>query len=1641
MTSKNDTVDLSSSDIASRLTNQRILNNDKFNKELESLFEKTTTNLSMLDKKTGLEKFRRAEQLNRVGLIESNAPYLINGGSKYISTRLRNNNVRKYDLDFNTLNNVNRFSNLSKNIKNKIPKDYAEKKYSGESNILRKQFDKEIGQLSKQIDNRLTTIRDNDNPPQKIQYNTVYDYFFDNKALDNKQKNKNPIYTNLTNNLVNSINNNNNDFNDAYRITNDIIKQAKHDKNSSIINRLQQIEGNSSRDYSQSNEQINYQFRQFDANNLLKNELERQEESQKYLQSSQRNILDIKNNTNELINVVDELSNDTKKAKIANEEIQQRIINALPSLLNGRDEEIKDTNKNLNSIIELLANSNDNKNILKILTEISNRIDKLQNTNEKLNRSNITNDNVDLKNQIEKNEQSIKKLEDVSYHLKKKNIVLEFQNNATTKESEKLYEEINSLKNTIKKRNEGKEIYEAALDSLKRNFQKINGSNNNDSQLLKIQKDIVDYQKKIDEYGSEVKQLNQKLLDIEYQNIKLNNTLNNRNDDFKKQLNNLSTKNGILENDLLENKNTINKLDETLNDFNLFINHNGIINQELGSIKNDRNQENDENDHDTLYNNNNNNYPPSPPAPGAGAITITENNGNEQISTERLIDDITSSIHEQVENQYDIANQYENNVDNTANYLLSNSNTIDPNNPLSETRQQEFFKFCENITDPDWRDFYVTCLGDTVFLKILRDNNIEFTENGYIIREGVLHSNINLIQFIDQMSNPNSRTIPLCVNFNGNFASFLDYILINFNDTDNFSYATYFKYIVSLYNSCRGKKLQFKHESELNDHMTVKLFFKHPTELVEIICTLLNKHSLTSLPKLMKTILENFIRYMIKYGKEINITLDRILHFIKNLSDTTKQEDFIIHFQQYSNIWKSLVGKKGSNSFAILRALKLDDFINIMTEIIIEAGRCPPNRNILKINIGSELINIMQMYNFTINSNNKYVLILRRVLIILYFYLGITVNIDNNTNQSVVNEYVNSFMQMISEDSLTRDINNNENINFIGLSTLLSNLEEKYQEYSDRDSLASQIQYNAKKINNKKFKKKSNKIRKPYYIKRKKAKQNNESFTKELNNVMSNIVKLNDEEKMDEEDIPFLDNDQKNDDYALEWDDELFPKQENVATDLNDMDGVKEIMSKYSDLLQNDIIPNESSKPIFIDELDQPMEEIKEDQVGDVIYEPQSCKDLAKNISKDIKIENIHHTDDDDNETVNYNHEDNEMMDYDYNDDTATVDYNFNHDVTELTNVKPDFYKITQIKTNNKGPVPITNADSNAMSKTFVIPKNEKEKIQYNIQPSIVKKEDPTPPDKVELVEEDLILDEQRPKNEDISGNNENSLYSEILSYKSTGASTDFARSERIDDNLQNMLDNNYSTLTDISINPKIIDQDPTSELKSEIYNNLKQENMINTNASTRKKSSKRHLEYIKDKPIKKLKFVIRDGKDIKKEKIIIEDKKTVLGKIKRQEKSINKSPLKKGILHKALQLIKLLETSASKNINNTDADIPPAKISNILSRLNQVIPITLSITATKRLLTIINIINSVLKKVDSNIIICIDSFIHYIQTGNIKSVENLNNSSTQLSNLIYSTLYFFITNYSLKGLPTHKNLGAINTILLALLYQDFLKS
>ena len=374
---------------------------------------------------------------------------------------------------------------------------------------------------------------------------------------------------------------------------------------------------------------------------------------------------------------------------------------------------------------------------------------------------------------------------------------------------------------------------------------------------------------------------------------------------------------------------------------------------------------------------------------------------------------------------------------------------------------------------------------------------------------------------------------------------------------------------------------------------------------------MLNENNHTSLPAIMKTILDNFITYMKICRTAINATLARILEYIKSLSDSYKTDDFINLFEKYSNIWKGLTGNGyDKNSLTILNDLNLEVFINIMIEIIVNNGICPPNRTVMNIT-GNYILNIMDVYKLTIDSNNEHVMTLGRIMIISYFYFGITLNTDTNTKQSVVNEYFNGFMQMISEDSLTRPINKNENIKFIELTSLLNNLEEKYKEYQNKDAIASQLQH---------AKRRTIKIKKSMQLKKKKTpyikkRAHNDHISNQLNELILKLVTPNDE-KM-EEDSAMIKEDEKMSDYT--WIDEL-EKDVTMLDDMNDneFNELQETLFKYEnkdyDLIENDRM-QEEIKPIYLDGSNNIKQDIKEDQIGDTIVIPQSYKDMLKDIS------------------------------------------------------------------------------------------------------------------------------------------------------------------------------------------------------------------------------------------------------------------------------------------------------------------------------------------------------------------------------------------------------------------------------------------
>ena len=109
---------------------------------------------------------------------------------------------------------------------------------------------------------------------------------------------------------------------------------------------------------------------------------------------------------------------------------------------------------------------------------------------------------------------------------------------------------------------------------MRREFHKISSTNNNDSQLIELRKNIKRYEKKFDERNNEIKQLHEKLTNVEYENTKLTKTLDARNDIFNKQLNDLATENGILEINFNNLNEKLHYAHSSLNDLNLVINQN-----------------------------------------------------------------------------------------------------------------------------------------------------------------------------------------------------------------------------------------------------------------------------------------------------------------------------------------------------------------------------------------------------------------------------------------------------------------------------------------------------------------------------------------------------------------------------------------------------------------------------------------------------------------------------------------------------------------------------------------------------------------------------------------------------------------------------------------------------------------------------------------------------------------------------------------------------------------------------------------------------------------------------------------------------------------------------------------------------------
>jgi len=144
---------------------------------------------------------------------------------------------------------------------------------------------------------------------------------------------------------------------------------------------------------------------------------------------------------------------------------------------------------------------------------------------------------------------------------------------------------------------------------------------------------------------------------------------------------------------------------------------------------------------------------------------------------------------------------------------------------------------------------------------------------------------------------------------------------------------------------------------------------------------------------------------------------------LKRFSYCTLQNNFLKHFVT-STVWNNhKLKNQGINNYQLHQSLDANLLEDMFIELIREAAICPPSdtyinlRDLDTVDISSQ-INIIELYNRAIVSPSNTVKSFGKVLLLLYFYCGITKNVTNSSNVVVLNNTLSEFVKIFGLESL-----------------------------------------------------------------------------------------------------------------------------------------------------------------------------------------------------------------------------------------------------------------------------------------------------------------------------------------------------------------------------------------------------------------------------------------------------------------------------------------------------------------------------------------------------------------------------------------------------------------------------------------------
>lgn len=789
------------------------------------------------------------------------------------------------------------------------------------------------------------------------------------------------------------------------------------------------------------------------------------------------------------------------------------------------------------------------------INDINNKITELNEYQRRL-KGNSDEDEKYLRDEIESNQEQIILLK------KSKDELLEFKNESieNMKRQDDNYLELREsnerLRDGLRENEEEKNSLNKKIHELKREYAATETIARNNPKLVVIKNEITGIQNKLIEKENEVYLLKRDIIELDNRNSEMEiQSMKNKNN-FERQINDLDASNRNLQTRLqekyamlddmfkvkaennemsvagrgnltdiedmlekinnekeasrskvleVENKN-IKQDSDARNEIYKLQNQLNNQNSEFDKLKDaiDSNKKDDDDDKKMVTNSS---FPPQPPDDGdVGANMIVGDDIDEKITLDNIESEIIKT-----ENQIDFdRDRLNRNLINSSSLVLRNAEPIDTDIPPSTTNP-ELTNTLSGINDPAWREFFKACITDSVFLRVLEHYGIRITETEYMIRiNDTLVNDMSLLEFIARMSNSRYRLIPTILSHEGNFKSFLSKFMDTMKANDQLSAAAHFKYIVALYNHITGYRLQFRHLTEVTEEESLGVLFTNFNQLLYTLSENLRTMELEGgrnnyiFPSIMTTVLRNLKRYIDTYSRNMNLVMNSILEIIKKLSEESLRKHFIKIFNTHSSTWRTLVSKQNTNEVLFFKQyVTVQVFQKIVFECIVGGGISPPNHRAFSIMLSIDF-DVIAFYNYAESVNSVTVNNFGRICMLCYVYIGITVNTDDNNNTNLLNNFINEFKMVMSQESLTANNERSVLPNFPSHIRLLNSLQSAYDNFlrSDQNAVI-----NTRRIS--KFTKK--KINKPYV---KKSVTSKTKTVKKENEDLKNLVNSNVSESM-----------------------------------------------------------------------------------------------------------------------------------------------------------------------------------------------------------------------------------------------------------------------------------------------------------------------------------------------------------------------------------------------------------------------------------------------------------------------------------------------------------------------------------------------